>query len=335
MADQEDIDLILMDAEDRMDKSVEVFKRESDALRTGRANPGLVEGLKIELYGTTMPLNQLATISAPDPRLLVVQPFDRSAVGAIEKEILKSDLGLTPQTDGVVIRLPIPTMTQERRQEMGSGARDVARIVPEVREKLQVELREPGDPEEDRYRLLQAVSDFLGNAASVQPLMLVLEDLHDADRGTLELLTHGARNLSGARLLIVGTYRDVEVDRAHPLSGALAELRRVSTFDRVHLRGLTPDEVQRGTFTITNPGVFGSYIGTPIINQPQVAILGVGAIEKRPKILTLDDGQDVIAIRTMSMFSISYDHRIVDGADADRFMADLKRDLEAFPEGAL
>ncbi len=118
MADQEDIDLILMDVEDRMDKSVEVFKRESDALRTGRANPGLVEGLKIELYGTTMPLNQLATISAPDPRLLVVQPFDRSAVGAIEKEILKSDLGLTPQTDGVVIRLPIPTMTQERRQEM-------------------------------------------------------------------------------------------------------------------------------------------------------------------------------------------------------------------------
>ena len=85
MADQEDIDLILMDVEDRMDKSVEVFKRESDALRTGRANPGLVEGLKIELYGTTMPLNQLATISAPDPRLLVVQPFDRSAVGAIEK----------------------------------------------------------------------------------------------------------------------------------------------------------------------------------------------------------------------------------------------------------
>ena len=118
MADQEDIDLILIDAEDRMGKSVEVFKRESDTLRTGRANPGLVEALKIDLYGTTMPLNQLATISAPDPRLLVVQPFDRTAVSAIEKAILKSDLGLTPQTDGVVIRLPIPSMTQERRQEM-------------------------------------------------------------------------------------------------------------------------------------------------------------------------------------------------------------------------
>ena len=109
----------------------------------------------------------------------------------------------------------------------------------------------------------------------------------------------------------------------------------VDLADRARSKRLNPDEVQRGTFTITNPGVFGSYIGTPIINQPQVAILGVGAIEKRPKILTLDDGQDVIAIRTMSMFAISYDHRIVDGADADRFMADLKRDLEAFPEGAL
>ena len=109
----------------------------------------------------------------------------------------------------------------------------------------------------------------------------------------------------------------------------------VDLADRARSKRLNPDEVQRGTFTITNPGVFGSYIGTPIINQPQVAILGVGAIEKRPKILTLDDGQDVIAIRTMSMFAISYDHRIVDGADADRFMADLKRDLETFPEGAL
>jgi 2-oxoglutarate dehydrogenase E2 component (dihydrolipoamide succinyltransferase) len=105
--------------------------------------------------------------------------------------------------------------------------------------------------------------------------------------------------------------------------------------DRARAKRLNPDEVQKGTFTITNPGVFGSYIGAPIINQPQVAILGVGAIEKRPKVLTLEDGQDVIAIRTMSMFSLSYDHRLVDGADADRFMADLKRDLEQFPEAAL
>ena len=109
----------------------------------------------------------------------------------------------------------------------------------------------------------------------------------------------------------------------------------VDLADRARTKRLNPDEVQRGTFTITNPGVFGSYIGTPIINQPQVGILGVGAIEKRPKVMTLEDGQDVLAIRMMSMFSVSYDHRIVDGADADRFMADLKADLEDFPEGAL
>ena len=131
------------------------------------------------------------------------------------------------------------------RDELGSGASDVARIVSEVGERLEVEASAPGEPEEDRYRLFQAVTSFLRNAAAVQPLLIVLEDLHDADRGTLEMLTHVARNLSGARLMIVGTYRDVEVDRAHALSGALAELRRVSSFDRVGLRGLTADEVQR------------------------------------------------------------------------------------------
>ena len=71
-----------------------------------------------------------------------------------------------------------------------------------------------------------------------------------------------------------------------------------------------------------------------LINQPQVAILGVGVIEKRPKVITLEDGQDVVAIRTLGMLSMSYDHRVVDGADADRFMSDVKRDLENFPEGA-
>ena len=136
------------------------------------------------------------------------------------------------------------------RREMGSGASDVARIVSEVRDRVQVEPREPVQPEEDRYRLLQAVSEFLRTAGSVQPLLIVLEDLHDADKGTLDMLTHVARNLSGARLLLVGTYRDVEVDRSHALSGALAELRRLSSFSRVSLRGLTADEVQRMISTI-------------------------------------------------------------------------------------
>lgn len=105
--------------------------------------------------------------------------------------------------------------------------------------------------------------------------------------------------------------------------------------ERARTKKLSPDEVQQGTFSITNPGGFGSWAGDPIISQPQVAILGVGSIEKRPKVLTLEDGQDVLAIRTLGMLTLAYDHRVVDGADADRFMADVRRDLQEFPEGAL
>ena len=102
--------------------------------------------------------------------------------------------------------------------------------------------------------------------------------------------------------------------------------------ERARAKKLTPDEVQRGTFTITNPGGFGSFAGTPIINQPQVAILGIGAIEKRPHVVTAPDGTDALAIRTKGMFTMAYDHRIVDGADADRFLADLKTALQDFPD---
>jgi pyruvate dehydrogenase E2 component (dihydrolipoamide acetyltransferase) len=101
--------------------------------------------------------------------------------------------------------------------------------------------------------------------------------------------------------------------------------------ERARTKKLSPDEVQKGTFTITNPGVFGSAIGTPIINQPQAAILCVGAIEKQPAVVTVD-GTDMIAIRTKGMLSLAFDHRIVDGADADRFMADVKVGLQEFAE---
>src|SRR5262245_30983445 len=105
--------------------------------------------------------------------------------------------------------------------------------------------------------------------------------------------------------------------------------------ERARTKKLSPDDIQRGTFTITNPGGFGPYAGIPIINQPQVAILGVGAIEKRPKVVTAADDTDSIAIRTMGMLTMSYDHRVVDGADADRFLADVKKLLQEFPEGAV
>jgi len=102
---------------------------------------------------------------------------------------------------------------------------------------------------------------------------------------------------------------------------------------RARSKKLNPADVQDATFTITNPGVFGSLFGTPIIPVGTTAILGLGAIEKRPKVITGSDGEDTIAIRTCAYFSLSFDHRVVDGADADRFMADLKKTLESMPDG--
>jgi pyruvate dehydrogenase E2 component (dihydrolipoamide acetyltransferase) len=117
------------------------------------------------------------------------------------------------------------------------------------------------------------------------------------------------------------------------LSGITRALNDLAA--RARAKKLSPEEVQEGTFTITNPGVFGSLMGTPIINQPQVAILGVGAIEKRPKILPGVDGEDTIAIRTCAYFSISFDHRVIDGAIADQFLAFVKKTIESFPETGL
>ena len=99
--------------------------------------------------------------------------------------------------------------------------------------------------------------------------------------------------------------------------------------DRARSKQLKPDEVTGGTFTITNPGVFGGLFGTPIINQPQLAILGIGKIEKRPKVITTSDGDDLLAIRWLSYFALSFDHRVIDGADAERFLAYVKEQLES------
>ncbi len=109
---------ILWDTEEKMQKSIELLRRELASIRTGRATPTLIEHIKVEYAGVPTPLNQLAGISAPGARLLVIQPWDRSSIHSIEKAILKSDLGLTPVNDGNVIRLNIPQLTEERRQEL-------------------------------------------------------------------------------------------------------------------------------------------------------------------------------------------------------------------------
>ena len=135
--------------------------------------------------------------------------------------------------------------TEDLKKQLGAGPLDVGKIVPEVHERLGVLPIPPGDPTEDRYRLMQAVVSFLRSATTIQPLLIVLDDLHDADKGTLDMLNYISRGLSSTRLLIVGTYRDIEVDRGHPLSETLMELRRASSVSRIVLRGISVDEVQR------------------------------------------------------------------------------------------
>ena len=118
------------------------------------------------------------------------------------------------------------------------------------------------------------------------------------------------------------------IKKADTLSLSGLALAANDLADRARIKKLNPDEVQGGTFTITNPGVFGGLFGTPIINQPQVAILCVGTIEKRPKVFTSPEGDDYIAIRHMAYFALTYDHRIVDGADGEKFLSFMKDFLE-------
>src|SRR2546421_2294706 len=120
------IDDLIADGPRRMEKSVGAAQHEFATLRTGRATPALLDRIQIDYYGTQTPLKQLATINAPEPRMLTIQPFDPSSVGTIERAIQESDLGLTPSNDGKLIRLPIPQLTEERRKELVKVVRHMA-----------------------------------------------------------------------------------------------------------------------------------------------------------------------------------------------------------------
>ena len=120
------IDDFLGDATDRMDKSVEATHEHFNSVRTGRATPALLDRVSVEYYGTPTPLKNMATINAPEPRMLTIQPFDPTSIKQIEKTIQESDLGLTPSNDGKLIRLPIPQLTEERRKELVKVVRNMA-----------------------------------------------------------------------------------------------------------------------------------------------------------------------------------------------------------------
>ena len=125
---------ILHEAESKMKKSLEIADRELSGVRTGRASIHLVDGIKVDYYGTQVVLKQLAGLSAPEPRLIVIQPWDQAACGEIERAILKSDLGITPTNDGKVIRITLPQLTEERRKELG-------KVVKRITEECKISVR--------------------------------------------------------------------------------------------------------------------------------------------------------------------------------------------------
>jgi ribosome recycling factor len=143
------IEELLQDARERMSKSVESTRHEFGSVRTGRATPALLDRVNVDYYGTATPLKQLATVSAPEARLLSVQPYDKSSIKAIEKAIMESDVGLTPNNDGNLIRLSIPELTEERRKQLVKVVRGIAEdgriAIRNVRRDVMHDLRELRD----------------------------------------------------------------------------------------------------------------------------------------------------------------------------------------------
>jgi ribosome recycling factor len=164
------IDELLADARERMAKSVESTRHEFSSVRTGRASPALLDRIVVDYYGAMTPLKQLATISAPEPRMLTVQPFDKSSIKTIERAILESDVGLTPGNDGNLIRLSVPELTEERRHQLVKVVRNIAEegrvAIRNVRRDVMHDLRElkeageAGSDDEHRAEVeLQKVTD--------------------------------------------------------------------------------------------------------------------------------------------------------------------------------
>lgn len=184
------MDDIYVEFEERMKKSVANMKREFLTLRAGRATPALVENLEVEYYGTPTPLNQLAGITVPEPRLIVIQPWDKGAMKDVEKAILKSDLGLTPNNDGNLIRLSIPQLTEERRLELVKFVRKkseegriaIRNLRREANDKLKIAQKE-GQISEDAFYTAQEKTQKMTD----DYIKLVDRVLEDKEREIMEV----------------------------------------------------------------------------------------------------------------------------------------------------
>jgi len=167
MAEEEDVGAVIDEGRTSMDKAIERFGKELTKIRTGRASTSILDGVNVDYFDTPTPLNQLATLSVPDPRMIVVSPFDKSAIAAIERTIHTSDLGLTPSNDGKVIRIQIPPLTEERRKTLVKQVRKIAedhriRVRDARRDCLSLlkDLEDDGLSKDDRHRAEKKVQDL-------------------------------------------------------------------------------------------------------------------------------------------------------------------------------
>jgi ribosome recycling factor len=167
MAEEEDLTAVIDEGREAMEKALERFHKELLKIRTGRASTNLLDGINVDYFDTPTPLNQLATLSVPDPRMIVVSPFDKTAISAIEKTIQSSDLGLTPSNDGKVIRIQIPPLTEERRKLLVKQVRKIA--------------------EDHRIRVRDARRDSIGLLKDLEDDGLSKDDRHRADKKVQEV----------------------------------------------------------------------------------------------------------------------------------------------------
>ncbi len=152
---------IVKDARSRMDKAIESFQSELSKVRTGRANPALLDGVKVDYYGQMVPINQASNISVPEPRMILIQPWEKSMLGEIEKAIQKADLGLNPSNDGSIIRIPIPQLSEERRKDM-------VRVVKKFAEEARIAVRNIRRDANDHLKKLEKSNELSEDELSVE-----------------------------------------------------------------------------------------------------------------------------------------------------------------------
>jgi ribosome recycling factor len=178
------VESILAETRKRMKTSLETLRKEMATVRTGRANAGILDSLHVEYYGSALPLNQIAGVSVPEPSMLVITPFDKKAIKAIETAILKSDLGLNPANDGTVIRLPIPPLTEERRREL-------TKVVSRMGEEIKTAVRNVRrDANEDVKKLEKDKRAPLGEDAAKKALEQIQKATDETIREIEEAVKH-------------------------------------------------------------------------------------------------------------------------------------------------